>query len=64
MGVYIPRLPNAYQEVEYIQSSGTQFIDTGYLITPTTEVSVDYQLTNNNNQDFIFGIGNDTTSTV
>jgi len=32
MWVYIPyvRLPSAYQEVEYIQSSGTQYINTGY----------------------------------
>ena len=49
-----------YQEVEYIQSSWTQFIDTGYLITPTTEVSIDCQYTNANNQDFVFWVGSDT----
>ena len=26
-------LPNGYQQIEYIQSSGTQYIDTGYVIT-------------------------------
>ena len=27
---YPNRLPEEYQEVEYIESSGTQYIDTGY----------------------------------
>jgi hypothetical protein len=40
--------PSTYQEVEYIQSTGTQLIDTWYLITPNTEVSVDYQFTSAN----------------
>ena len=31
-----PRLPNEYQEVEYIESTGTQYIDTG--------VNADYKL--------------------
>ena len=56
------RLPSEYQEVEYIQGSGTQFIDTGYLITPTTEVSLDYQFTNDSDQDFAFGVGNEITT--
>lgn len=55
-------LPNTYQKVEYIESTGTQFIDTGYLITPTTEVSVDYQFTNASNQDFAFWVGSDTNT--
>ena len=28
-----PRLPESYQEVEYLQSTGTQYIDTGIIIT-------------------------------
>lgn len=55
-------LPSEYQEVEYIQSSGTQLIDTWYLITPNTEVSVDYQFTNANSQDFVFWIGSDSNT--
>lgn len=31
MAIYKSRLPNAYQEVEYIESSGTQYIDTGVI---------------------------------
>ena len=29
---FISRLPQGYQEVEYIESSGTQYIDTGFLV--------------------------------
>ena len=46
MNVYLPaRLPSAYQEVEYIQSSWTQYIDTGLLVKPNTKVQIDMQLT-------------------
>lgn len=34
------RLPSAYQEVEYIQSSGTQYIDTSYIPTNNTKVEL------------------------
>lgn len=41
MGVYLySRLPSAYQEVEYIQSSGTQYINTGYTPTNNTKIRV------------------------
>jgi hypothetical protein len=36
-----PRLPDEYQEVEYIQSTGTQYINTNYKITLNTEFVVD-----------------------
>jgi hypothetical protein len=29
-GIYIGELSERYTEVEYLQSSGTQYIDTGY----------------------------------
>lgn len=32
-GGYAPRLPSAYQEVEYIANSSTAFINTGYTLT-------------------------------
>jgi hypothetical protein len=32
------RLPSAYQEVEYIQSSGTQYINTWYIPNNTTKI--------------------------
>lgn len=46
-----PRLPDAYQEVEYIQSSGTQWIDTG--VKPfNLETEIDFQyISRNPNED-------------
>lgn len=35
------RVPSAYQEVEYIQSTGTQWIDTGYSPTVNTVIETD-----------------------
>ena len=32
------RLPSEFQEVEYIESSGTQYIDTGFLPTINTKI--------------------------
>lgn len=37
---FISQLPTEYQEVEYIQSSGTQYIDTGVIPTVDTGVKV------------------------
>lgn len=39
------RLPDAYQEVEYIQSTGTQYIDTGVPPDVTIEFEIDYAIT-------------------
>lgn len=36
-----PRLPNEYQEVEYIESTGTQYIDTGVAPTNKTNIKLD-----------------------
>jgi hypothetical protein len=37
------RLPSAYQEVEYIQSSWTQYIDTWVYVNPDYKVEIKYQ---------------------
>lgn len=37
------RLPVEFQEVEYITGSGTQYIDTGYIDTENTGLSVQYK---------------------
>lgn len=39
-----PFLPDAYRQVEYIQSSGTQYIDTSVKVKTTTKISIDYQM--------------------
>lgn len=36
------RLPKEYQEVEYIQSSGTQYIDTGYTVNASSTISWEF----------------------
>lgn len=41
-------LPDGYQEVEYIESTGTQYINTGFKPNPkTTRVETTFQVTNN-----------------
>ena len=37
-----PRLPNEYQELEYIESTGTQYIDTNYIINANTVIKNAY----------------------
>lgn len=41
-------LPVEYQEVEYIESSGTQYIDTGMRGTDNTKVDIEFQATGEN----------------
>ena len=38
-------LPAGYKQVEYIESTGTQYIDTGFIPNQDTRVVIDYQLT-------------------
>ena len=38
-------VPSIYQEVEYLKSSGTQAIDTGYIQNNNTEYSIDFSST-------------------
>ncbi len=40
-----PRLPSEYQEVEYIESTGTQYIDTGFQPNNNTRVVMDFEIT-------------------
>lgn len=40
-------LPKEYQEVAYIESTGTQWIDTGIIPNENTAVEVEYSLTSN-----------------
>lgn len=41
----VSKLPDAYQEVEYIESTGTQYIDTGYKLNTDCAIEFDYYLT-------------------
>ena len=49
------RLPAGYEELEYIESTGTQYVDTGVNITPTMAVEADAQVTVIEKQGRIFG---------
>ena len=50
------RLPSAFQEVEYIESSGTQYIDSGLPLTLTTGVSFDAQYKNGESIGVLLGV--------
>ena len=46
--------PSAYQKVEYLQASGTQYIDTGYVQTANTEYDITYEWLQHEEFDYIF----------
>ncbi len=52
------RLPVEYQEVEYIESTGTQYIDTGFVPNQDTRVITEHFYTKQpQNRGFIYGAG-------
>ena len=57
-----PLLPSAYQQVEYIESTGTQYIDTEFIPNNKTRVIADFQLTQVT-ASFVFGTRNANTTT-
>jgi hypothetical protein len=51
-----PMLPSGYQEVLYLQSSGTQYIDTGYYWqNENIEIKADVTVTSNSSSQSLFG---------
>lgn len=53
---YISQLPTEYQEVEYIESSGIQYIDTGYKPTSNNlRVVCDFEYTADHSASSVFG---------
>ena len=49
-------LPSGYTQLEYIQSTGTQYIDTGIVANQDTSTDLDFQLTSTDRQKGIYGI--------
>lgn len=49
------RLPEGYTALEYIQSSGTQYIDTGRKLTQDSDITIDFKIVENNKSVGIFG---------
>lgn len=63
-GEFIAGPKKEYTELEYIESTGTQYIDTGYYPNPTkTKVETTFILTNNTAVQRIFG-ARDTQNTI
>ena len=48
-------LPSGYKLLEYIQSSGAQYIDTGYKPKQNTRVVMDLQLLSTSSVPYVFG---------
>ena len=51
----LSRLPSAFQEVEYIESSGTQYIDTSWIPNNNTKAILRVENTQTSNQVFFGG---------
>ena len=49
------RLPEGYTALEYIQSSGSQYIDTGRKLTQDSDITIDFKIVENNKSVGIFG---------
>lgn len=50
------KLPSEYKQVEYIESTGTQYIDTGIKLNQDSKIITEIQLTNNGSQpSSVFG---------
>lgn len=49
------RLPEAYTASEYLQSSGTQYIDTGVIANQDTKLTMDMEFLNEINEESPFG---------
>lgn len=50
-----PRLPAEYQEVEYIESTGTQYINTGIAFNAPTNINITFSITNFVTYMHVFG---------
>ena len=48
-------LPEGYTALEYIQSSGTQYIDTGRKLTQDSDITIDFRIVEINRNAGIFG---------
>lgn len=55
-------LPSGYTQVEFIQSSGTQYIDTGAQLVSGLSAEIDYQPTSTESDDWFFSVLNTSGS--
>jgi len=57
------QLPPEYQQVEYIESTGTQYIDTGYVNSSDNnpyKIEIDFKFESLSNDGFVFGTARNT----
>ena len=59
---FVKKLPNAYQQLEYIESNGTQYIDTNYIPTESTIIETKFNLSIMENNKSLFGTFNTAES--
>jgi hypothetical protein len=57
-------LPSGYTELEYIESTGTQYIDTGLAVKSNTLADFDYQYTNCDSTNYVFGQVSGTATSI
>ena len=63
LGLASSTLPSEYQQVEYLESSGTQYIDTGYYFQhENIKIALDGQLIGDSSNQSLFGDQEYTTS--
>ena len=59
VNIITKKLPNEYQEVEYVQSSGTQYIDTGIKLSSADTIKCKFEITSKpsdyNYRDGVYG---------
>ena len=63
-GVINNILPSEYQQLEYIQNSGKEYIDTGIIPTNNTSVDITYQTDRINASQYIIGSRETTNSVI
>ena len=56
------RLPSGYQEVEYIESTGTQYIDTNFIPSQDTEMELDFMDNDTTNDTVLCGCRNSSNT--
>jgi len=64
--VFVENLPSEYQQVEYLESTGTQYIDTGVQPNNNTKVEVIFELTESglNSSQYVVGSRETKNSTI
>lgn len=55
--VYENPYDRLYTKLEYIESTGTQYIDTGYVPNNNTGIEADFQFNSTTSQSRVFGVG-------